>query len=137
MSESLGEFRWEPPCHATISFDGTITEDQARYLLQQTADHSAGLPYVLMTVDISRMDKATPESRRVSAQIMKQMPPRVIAVIGGTFSQRIVSKLVLKATEILGGGLQASAFFRDEDEAKVWLDEQTRIFESTLHRDDG
>ena len=90
MSDNLGVFRWEDPHYAWIKFHKTITEDQARFLMQQTVDRSIQLPFVLMTVDITDMTGATPESRRVSAQIMEQMPPRAIAVIGGSFAQRMV-----------------------------------------------
>lgn len=128
MSDNLGVFRWEDPHYAWIKFHKTITEDQARFLMQQTVDRSIQLPFVLMTVDITDMTGATPESRRVSAQIMEQMPPRAIAVIGGSFAQRMVCKLVLKATEILSGGRQTSSFFKDESQAREWLDSQGEMF---------
>lgn len=129
MSEPPGQFRWDPPHYAWIKFENRISEEQAGRLLQQVLDHSAELPFVLMTVDIEDMAGASPESRRVSAQIMKKMPRRAIAVIGGSFSQRVVSKLVLTATEILGGGRQVSAFFKDPSLVRAWLDAQARAFE--------
>jgi hypothetical protein len=126
MSESEGEFRFQPPHSVWFKFQGQITEQQARNLLGQAVAHSVELPFLLMTVDISEMTGTTPESRRISADLLRSLPPRAIAVLGGTFGQRILAKLVLKATEMLNAGMQVSAFFDGPDAADAWLRQQAR-----------
>lgn len=130
MSESEGEFTFIAPATVRIKFHGKITEAQARSLLGRAAEHATGLPYILMEVDISDMGGATPESRRVSAEILRSMPRRIIAVFGGSFTQGIVAKLVLKATEMLSGGQQVSGIFDNHAEATAWLKQKAEQIEA-------
>jgi len=132
MSNEQGDFRWEDPCFAHLKFEGRITEAQIDALFTPLVVRASELPYVLMTVDITEMSGASPESRRQTAKLMEEIPPRAIAVIGGTFSQRMVSKLVLKATELLGKTRQISAFFAEPDAARTWLEEQGGVFDAEI-----
>lgn len=132
MDEQQGEFRFNPPNKGWIKVYGKISVEQISDVLQRAVEASAGLSYFLLEVDISDMDGATPEARRVSAKFFKEMPPFAFAVLGGTFAQRTIAKLVLKATEMLHKDNRLiSEFFADIASANVWLDAQGKSFETT------
>lgn len=125
-----GEFRAHPPNRAWVKAFGKIEEDDIAALLQQVLDYAEGFPYLLLEINISEMTGATPEARRVSSKLFNQMPPIAFALVGGTFAQRTLAKLVIKAVEVLRGkGRLVSAFFASSEEAVEWLEMQGREFE--------
>ncbi|WP_266221608.1 hypothetical protein [Paraliomyxa miuraensis] len=131
MDDQRGEFRFTPPNRGWIKVFGRVSEEQVSEVLRGAVDASVGLPYFLMEVDISEMEGATPEARRVSAKFFHQMPPLAFAVLGGTFAQRTIAKLVLKASEmLLKDNKQVSAFFSDHESADKWLETRAKHFET-------
>ena len=130
MSSEPGEFRAHPPNRAWVKAIGKIEEDGISVLLQQVLDFSEGFPYLLLEIDISEMTGASPEARRVSSKLFNQMPPIAFALVGGTFAQRTLAKLVIKAVEVLRGkGRLVSSFFATTEEALEWMEGQGREFE--------
>jgi len=131
---TTGEYRFVAPCTVQIKFHGKIDEAQARSLLGRAAERAVGLPYVLLEVDISEMAGASPESRRISAELLRSMPYRIIAVHGGSFAQRIIAKLVVKASEMLSDGRQISSFFEHEADAQAWARAQAATLDEPAMR---
>lgn len=131
MDEQRGEFRFTPPNKGWLKVYGKVSEDQIAEILKQAAEASSGLPYFLLEVDISEMDGATPEARRVTAKYFREMPPLALAILGGSFAQRTIAKLVLKAAQILQGeNKDASDFFTDQQSAAAWLEMEAAHFQS-------
>lgn len=131
MVDLRGEFRFTPPNKGWIKVYGKISVEQISEVLQGAVEASSGLPYFLLQVDISEMAGATPEARSASAKFFKAMPPFAFAVVGGTFAQRTIAKIVLKATEMLHKDKKmVSAFFDTSESAMVWLDSQGKGFEA-------
>jgi len=131
MPNKPGEFRAHPPNRAWIKVYGKIQEDEISAVLEEVLAFSEKLTYLLLEIDISDMSGATPEARRVSAKLFNQMPPIAYALVGGTFTQRALAKLVLKAVELLRGKeRQVFSFFPTSEGAIKWLDMQSREFET-------
>jgi hypothetical protein len=86
--------------------------------------HVANEPYLLLEADMSHIDGATPEARKIAADRLDALPDRAIAVVGGSFAQRIIAKLVLTALSMLGRkGRSEARFFSDSQSARNWLNE--------------
>jgi hypothetical protein len=131
MDDQRGEFHLTAPNRGWLKVYGKVSEEQVTLVLQEAIEAAAGLPYFLLEVDISAMDGATPEARRASAKLFREMPPLAFAVLGGTFAQRTIAKIVLKASEMLQkDNGQVSAFFADSESARGWLESQGVAFES-------
>jgi hypothetical protein len=109
---------------------GKLDGEEAGMLMDAVESHVADEPYFMLQTVISHVDGATPSARRTAADRLRQMPPRFIAIVGGSFAQRTTAKLVLTATTLLGSRAKTKgAFFEDEEEARAWLREQAAAYE--------
>ncbi|MEM7160741.1 MAG: hypothetical protein AAF799_48355 [Myxococcota bacterium] len=125
MTEKPGEFWAFPPNRARVKVYGNIEEAEISRVLMQVLDFSQGTDFLMLEIDISEMTGATPEARRVSAKIFGEMPAMAFALVGGSFSQRALAKLVLKAVELLRGKKrQVVSFFKESEPAVSWLEQQ-------------
>lgn len=81
--------------------------------------------YVMCVVDARRVGTMTPESRRRSAELSKELAcPGVTALYGASLIARTLGMLVMKAIAITRQVPADITFFKNEAEARAWLDEQ-------------
>jgi hypothetical protein len=117
-------FEYVPPRLVSIRFQGTLDESEARAVMDAIESCVANEPYLLLEADMSQIDGATPEARKIAADRLDALPDRAIAVVGGSFAQRIIAKLVITALTMLGrSGKSEARFFSDSQSARAWLHE--------------
>jgi hypothetical protein len=118
------DFEYVPPRLVSIRFHGTLDEEESRAVMDAIETQVANEPYVLLEVNMSGIDGATPEARKIAADRLDALPERAIAIVGGSFAQRIIAKLVLTALSMLGKkGKNEARFFTDSESARTWLHE--------------
>lgn len=110
------------PRFICLRLHGTFTEDEATAVWNTIEEHVRDEPYFLIETHMSDVDGASPEARRISAEKLRRLPRRAIAIVGGGFAQKIIAKLVLTAVSMLdGSSLNTARFFPDSDSAREWL----------------
>jgi SpoIIAA-like len=122
MRPQRTDFEYVPPRLVSIRFHGTLDEEEARAVMDAIESQVATEPYLLLEADMSAIEGATPEARKIAADRLDRLPSRAIAVVGGSFAQRIIAKLVLTAVSMLGRkGRNEVRFFSDRESARTWL----------------
>jgi hypothetical protein len=123
MSKEPGrtEYSFVDPCLCRVKFLGVLEGPELEDLFDWMAMKVEGLPYFLIEADMSAISGATPEARKLAADRLRSMPDFAISLVGGTFSQRIIAKLVLTAVEMLTRGKTKAGFFKDEESSRAWL----------------
>lgn len=117
------EFEFIEPCLVSIRIHGKFDADAATEVLDKIEAKVAGKPYFLLESFMTHIDGATPEARRISAERLNSLPDRAIAIVGGSFAQRLLAKLIITATAFLGKGKNTGSFFTDSESARKWLQE--------------
>lgn len=117
------EFEHIPPRLVSVKFDGPLEVDGATEAMDKMEAAIGQEPYFLMEVIVEGLEGVSAEARRVSAERVGRLPSRSIAIVGGTFAQRVVAKLVLTAIVTLGRGKTKAAtrIFDDSASARAWL----------------
>ena len=103
---------------------GTSDGPEMAAFMDRVKHYSAGRPYFQMLVDLREGSGASPEARRIAAEAMREMPPRDIAFFGGSFANRMLANLILRAIELLGSAPMKHVFAATEEEAVHWLNER-------------
>jgi hypothetical protein len=111
------------PRLVSIRFQGLFDADEANRVMDFIGQHVEGEPYFLFEAVMPGMTGATPEARSIAATRLKGLPQRGFAIIGGSFSQRLLAKLVLTASIMLDPGRNTGAFFKDSQSGRKWLRE--------------
>jgi hypothetical protein len=126
-------YRWEPPDTSFITYIGHITGDHMRKLVEVSSPFSAGKKYILLLVDLSRLDHVSREAREISkAQSRKgpaaqggPTPLRGIATFGASFHFRAIANIGMRAYNLLTGQTDnPTRFFDTEAAARAWLAER-------------
>ncbi|MEM9462245.1 MAG: STAS/SEC14 domain-containing protein [Myxococcota bacterium] len=104
---------------------GMMDRAKVEGMLDAIESHVAGEPYFLLLAVIDQMGGVTSEARQVTVERMRLLAPRSIAIVGGSFTQRITTKLGLTAVMVLGRKDRTRGdFFDREDQAEQWLREE-------------
>lgn len=119
--QSLLEFV-EPRC-VRVHFRGEIDLEESTRIMDFIEAKVKGEPYFLYKAIITEIEGATPDGRGHAADRLKDLPQRAIAIIGGSFAQRVLVNLVLKASIMLdrSANKNLGSTFKTEEEADVWL----------------
>lgn len=117
------EFEVVGPAFVSVRFHGPLEVDEAIAVFDAIDEAVADKSYCLMEAFMTHIEGASPEARRVSAERLKMIPNMAMAVVGGSFAQRMLAKLVLTAVNMLGSHAVAAKFFSDSESARAWLRE--------------
>jgi hypothetical protein len=107
-----------------VRFQGLVDLPEATRIYDFIESKVKDQPYFLNEYIIENLGGATPEGRGHAAARLKRLPQRAIAIIGGSFAQRTLGKLVLKASIMLDGSgkTNVGSTFKTEGEAREWLE---------------
>jgi hypothetical protein len=126
MSEDRKQTQLEfvAPRLVRVRFKGVVDLEDAKRIYDFIEARVKDEPYFLNEYLIDELEAATPDARGHAAERLKLLPQRAIALIGGTFAQRTLGKLVLKASIMLDGSTKnnVGSTFKTEEEARAWLD---------------
>lgn len=119
--EARVEFEFIEPCLIVLKIHGFFDVESATDTIQKMEDAVMGKPYFLLESDMSMIDGASPEARATVIQGLNRLPARAIAVIGGSFGQRVLGRLIIKAAVLLGKTNTVGKFFSTKEAAREWL----------------
>ncbi len=127
---SIGDhsYRVEPPDLVFVRDRGDILPEHVAPVIEELQQMvGRGIP-PLWLVDITELGEVHPETRKCFAQsdLMSILGP--VAVIGASFSRRVLMRLVFNAAKLARPGAKGPdvRFFASEAEARAWLDEVRR-----------
>jgi hypothetical protein len=116
----------EPPDTVVLAGGGAVSGEEMAAMVQALAEWSRGMPFVLMLVDLSTVTSIPAEARRALTLHGKALPPRAIALYGGSFAIRVASTMMERASDLLSRGQKRDRWMHhagDEAEARQWLAE--------------
>ena len=123
---AIGSHRvvFEPDLYA-ITFIGDLTVEQVPDFAACNKYYAKCQGYVMCVADATKVGTMTPESRRLSAELSRELGcPGATAIYGASLLARTLSVLVTQAIAMIRKVPSEVAFFKTEAEARAWLLEQ-------------
>lgn len=127
MHESkVGEhiLRFEPPDLAHVILSGDVSVRDMEGIGAYLRAHRAKGSHILAMVDLAAMGNVPPEARRTAAVDKINPLYRGMALYNANFRTRVLAKLLLGAMRLLSAEKTPIAFFRTEDEARLWIEQR-------------
>lgn len=118
---------FEPPDLILGVPNGDITASDLPGMIAFVEHHAAGLPYVLVLVDISELGEVSPDVRKASADLSKALPYHGMAFYGASFQARLFVKLLWNVMNLFSGRDNPAHFARTEEEARAWILERRKV----------
>ncbi|EYF05737.1 STAS/SEC14 domain-containing protein [Chondromyces apiculatus] len=118
----------EPPDLHVVRLEGTLTPDQILAMAAANERYIARATYMLLLIDLRSHWTAPAETRRTVASLPRRSAPRFFAFLGGSFTSRLLVKVVIQASSLFAPGKMNAAFFEDEATARAWLHEHRKQF---------
>ncbi len=116
------EFEFVEPRFVSIRLVGKLDGIQMGAIMDALEDAVTEEPFFALELFMGNLESLTPESRRIAAERLQTLPDRAIAVIGGSYQQNILAKLVLTAVAVLTKNeANLAKFFSEPAEARQWL----------------
>lgn len=106
--------------------DGAI----ASQLMEQLVQWAAKMPYVVVLMNVVNLSSFTTEARKVFTSNGHRLPPRALALYGGSFATRVMLDLMDRASWLLGSRNRFAKHWPDENSARAWANEM-RVVLST------
>lgn len=118
------DFEIVEPGFISVRFHGRLEAEETRAVFSLITEAIQGRPFFVLEAVMDDIDGMTPEARRVAAEHLRRLPDRAFAVVGGSFAQKIIAKLVLTAVSMIGrSDRNIARFFPDKESAREWLRE--------------
>ncbi|TKD12780.1 STAS/SEC14 domain-containing protein [Polyangium fumosum] len=122
-------YRFEAPDLFVIRVVGdvSLSDTQAMFERIETFSGKAGRPIFWLS-DISGLGQVTPDARKFPLALDATRWLRATVVFGGSFHQRLVANLVMKAIPLLRPSRQMRplSFFPTEAEARAYVEAERR-----------
>ncbi|MDC3954010.1 STAS/SEC14 domain-containing protein [Polyangium jinanense] len=112
-----------------IRTGGDLAEDHVAALFDAFAwlCDERGHSHVFWLIDIGRLGAVLPGARTRAATTPVRPENKGMVLFNGSFRQRVVVKLVDKATSLLQPNTPPLVFSSTEAEARAWIDERRRV----------
>ncbi|WP_437571519.1 STAS/SEC14 domain-containing protein [Sorangium sp. So ce542] len=104
-----------------LNMRGELTEDRARAIftvLRRVAESGRD---VLVLADAHHMGIIPPLARKVLTEEVRSARIDAVALVGASFSVRVIVALLAKGIHTITGRPYPQQFFATEDEARAWL----------------
>ncbi|XXX78205.1 STAS/SEC14 domain-containing protein [Sorangium sp. So ce134] len=121
LKDACLDLREEPDGILRVALHGDLTEDRARAAVGAVRRMAESGRDVLVLADVRHMGSVPASARKVSAEEMRTARVDAVAILGASFSVRVVLTLLTKGVHILTGQLYPQQFFDTEGEARAWL----------------
>ncbi|MDC3957598.1 STAS/SEC14 domain-containing protein [Polyangium jinanense] len=123
----LSEMIFEAPDTFVVKprgdFDGEIASAMIEHLIVLAQD----LPFVLLLMDLTSLGAITPAARHALTSNGHRLPPRALAIHGGSFTVRVMSQMMARASWLRGSRNRWVWHSPNEAAARAWLDEKRRV----------
>ncbi|AGP33862.1 hypothetical protein BE04_39825 [Sorangium cellulosum] len=111
----------EPDGILRVAVHGELTEDRARAIIGALRRVAESGGDVLVLVDARRMGPVPPPARKALTDEVRTARLDAIALVGASFSVRVIVALLAKGIQMLTGRPYPQQFFATEDEGRAWL----------------
>jgi hypothetical protein len=120
------QFEW--PDLLRSSPVGPISRDELAAALDVIEQQHARNGPLFWLVDLSRLAGLTPEARRLLSQRDARAFLRAIVLVGGSFHQRVLATLAIRAVRLFWRHKThvPFVFFADEPTARAWIEAERR-----------
>jgi len=127
--QRIGEhvLSFEPPDLLLGVPCGSITSSDLHEMIAFIEHHAAGLPYVLVLVDVSELGTVASDVRKASGDLSKAFPYRGMAFHGASFQARLFVRLLWNTMNLFSRRDNPAHFASTEAEARAWLLERRRV----------
>ncbi|MBK9264182.1 MAG: hypothetical protein IPM54_30825 [Polyangiaceae bacterium] len=130
-----------PPHSSYVTFEspdlaywhllGRVEAADIKRIYEKQLEFCKDKPFILVLIDVSRLENITPEARRIAAEgpdpSREAMPVRGNVVIGASFHFRVLGTLIDKAARLIHRSLDNPLHFTaTEAEARAWIEERRR-----------
>jgi hypothetical protein len=131
--QAKGSFvRFEPPDVCFAAFVGDIDASVMRRMNEELWRIAHDKPHIFLLLDNSRTGSVPSEARKLAAEGLKNLRVMGAAVFGASFTVRVLVSLLARAHAILWKETAMDLhFFRDEAEARAWIEERRRALDAT------
>ena len=122
--------RFEPPDLLIATYVGDIDAPHIRASEVESLPYIDEVPYHLLIIDVARLRSFSPEARRIASHSGGKIKSQIrgVAIVGASFHYRVIGMLVGNAANLLYRRLDNPlAFFRNETEAREWINMRRRI----------
>lgn len=122
------EVRFEEPDLMFVRNRGSISTEDVAVLIEEAHQFAATHGPLVWLVDMAETEEMSAETRKYVAQSDLFTLIQAAAIFGASFSQRMMTKLVLSVVKLLklGPAMPEVRFFATEAEARAWLGERRR-----------
>ena len=126
--QDAGSFvRFEPPDICFAAFVGDVDASLMRRMNEDLVRIAHNKRHIFLLMDHSRTGSITPEARKLAIEATKNLPIVGGASFGASFPVRVITLLLARAHMLFRKETdQVLYFFRDEAEARAWIDERRR-----------
>ncbi|WP_437757012.1 STAS/SEC14 domain-containing protein [Sorangium sp. So ce1389] len=121
------ELREEPDGILHVAVDGDLSEEIARSIAAASRRIAESGREVLVLADVSRLKAIPPDVRKLMASGMVPARHDAVAVLGASFTLRVVATLTARSLRLLTSRSYPVDFFVTEAEARAWLLAQREV----------
>lgn len=108
-----------------VEIIGDLNAEHMPIFLDLAGQYARECGYILVLVNSSQAGTMHPEARRLAVAFRKHNLARTAtAIIGASLTTRSVAALLFKAMALVTGRESEVSFFKNESEARLWLDER-------------
>ncbi|WP_437531865.1 STAS/SEC14 domain-containing protein [Sorangium sp. So ce726] len=121
LNAASPDVRDDPDGIVRVAIHGEVTEDRVRAVLgaiQRVAESGRD---VLVLADVRHMGPVSAPVRKAVTEEMRGARIDAVAIIGASFSMRVIVALLAKGVQMLTGQPYPQQFFDTEGEAHTWL----------------
>ncbi|MDI3292003.1 hypothetical protein [Polyangium sp. 15x6] len=122
----LSEMIFEAPDTFVMKPRGAFDEETASAMIEHLVARAEALPFVLLLMDLTSLGVITPAARHVLTSNGHRLPPRALAIHGGSFTVRVMSQMMARASWLRGSRDRWVWHSPNEAAARAWLDEKRR-----------
>ncbi|WP_437327514.1 STAS/SEC14 domain-containing protein [Sorangium sp. So ce381] len=121
LDAASSDVRDHPDGIVRVAVHGEVTEDRVRAILGAIRRVAESGRDVLVLADARHMGPVSAPARKAVTEEMRGARVDAVALIGASFSMRVVVTLLAKGVQMLTGRHYPQQFFDTEGEAHTWL----------------
>jgi hypothetical protein len=123
---------FEPLDTMNMVLVGDVDGATADALMAQMIEWSRPMPYALYLMNVVDVSSISAEARKILTSNGHRLPPRALAMFGGSFTTRVALDLMDRASWLLGSRNRYAKHWPDEKSARNWIAEMRTVLETNL-----
>ncbi|MDC0680777.1 MULTISPECIES: STAS/SEC14 domain-containing protein [Sorangium] len=121
LKDASSDVRDDPDGIVRVVIHGEVSEDRVRAVLGAIRRVAESGRDVLVLADARHMGPISASARKAVTEEVRSTRVDAVAMIGASFSMRVIVALLAKGVQMLTGQPYPQQFFDTEGEAHAWL----------------